>query len=65
VFDTIAAAQLEELKKDIVSLQTEAEQAAEEARELAGEVPFWRAEGGRNDPPKAELSRSIGMCSRR
>jgi DNA polymerase-3 subunit epsilon len=40
VIDTIAAAQQEELEKEIVSLQAEAERVAEEARELAGEVPF-------------------------
>ena len=40
VIDTIAAVQQEELEKEIVSLQAEAEQVAEEARELAGEVPF-------------------------
>ena len=40
VIDTIAAAQQEELEKEIFDLQTEAERVAEEARELAGEVPF-------------------------
>ena len=40
MIDTIAAVQQEELEKEIVSLQAEAEQVAEEARELAGEVPF-------------------------
>ncbi|MEY4244412.1 MAG: hypothetical protein RLZZ245_1997 [Verrucomicrobiota bacterium] len=40
VIDTIAAVQQEELEKEIVSLQAEAERVAEEARELAGEVPF-------------------------
>jgi hypothetical protein len=40
VIDTIAAAQQEELEKEIVSLQAEAERVAAEARELAGEVPF-------------------------
>ncbi len=39
VIDTIAAAQQEELEKEIVGLQAEAERVAEEARELAGEVP--------------------------
>ena len=38
--DQIAAAQREELELEIASLQAEAEQVAEEARELAGEVPF-------------------------
>lgn len=40
VIDTIAAAQQEELEKEIDGFQAEAEQAAEEARELADEVPF-------------------------
>jgi hypothetical protein len=40
VIDTIAASQQEELEKEIVGLQAEAERVAEEARELAGEVPF-------------------------
>lgn len=40
VIDQIAAAQREELELEIASLQAEAEQVAEEARELAGEVPF-------------------------
>ena len=40
VIDTIAAAQQEELEKEITGLQAEAERVAEEARELAGEVPF-------------------------
>ena len=40
VIDTIATAQQEELEKEITGLQVEAERVAEEARELAGEVPF-------------------------
>jgi hypothetical protein len=40
VIDRIAAAQQEELEQEIVGLQAEAERVAEEARELAGEVPF-------------------------
>jgi archaellum component FlaC len=40
VIHTIAAAQQEELEKEIVSLQAEAERVVEEVRELAGEVPF-------------------------
>jgi hypothetical protein len=40
VIDRIAASQREELEQEIATLQAEAEQAAEEARELAGEVPF-------------------------
>lgn len=40
VIERVVAAQREELDKEITGLQTEAEQAAEEARELAGEVPF-------------------------
>jgi hypothetical protein len=36
----IAAAQREELETEIADLQAEAERVAEEARELAGEVPF-------------------------
>jgi hypothetical protein len=40
VIDTIAAAQQEELEKEITGLRAEAERVAEEARELAGEVPF-------------------------
>ena len=42
MIDTIAAAQQEELEKEITGLQAEAEaeRVAEEARELAGEVPF-------------------------
>lgn len=40
VIDQIAAAQREELEKEIVNLQIEAERLAEEARELVGEVPF-------------------------
>ena len=40
VIDTIATAQQEELEKEITGLQAEAERVAEEARELAGEMPF-------------------------
>jgi hypothetical protein len=40
VIDTIDTAQQEELEKEISSLQAEAERVAEEAGELAGEVPF-------------------------
>lgn len=45
VIDRIAAAQREELEREelereIAGLEAEAERAAEEARELAGEVPF-------------------------
>jgi cell division protein FtsB len=40
VIDRIAAAQREELEREIATLQAEAERVAEEARELAGEVPF-------------------------
>ncbi len=40
VIDRIAAAQREELEQEFASLQAEAERVAEEARELAGEVPF-------------------------
>jgi hypothetical protein len=40
MIDTIVAAQQVELQKEIVGLQAEAERVAEEARELAGEVPF-------------------------
>ena len=36
----IAAARQEELEKEIVGLPAEAERVAEEALELAGEVPF-------------------------
>jgi len=36
----IAAAQREELEQEIATLQAEAERVAEEARELAGEVPL-------------------------
>jgi hypothetical protein len=39
VIDRIAAAQREELEQEIATLQAEAERVAEEARELAGEVP--------------------------
>jgi archaellum component FlaC len=40
VIDRITAAQREELEREIAGLQAEAERVAEEARELAGEVPF-------------------------
>jgi len=40
VIDRFAAAQREELEEEIATLQAEAERVAEEARELAGEVPF-------------------------
>jgi hypothetical protein len=40
VIDRIAAAQREELDQEIAGLKAEAERVAEEARELAGEVPF-------------------------
>jgi FtsZ-binding cell division protein ZapB len=36
----ITAAQREELEREIAGLEKEAERVAEEARELAGEVPF-------------------------
>jgi cell division protein FtsB len=36
----IVSAQREELEREIVGLQDEAERVAEEARELAGEVPI-------------------------
>jgi DNA polymerase III epsilon subunit-like protein len=40
VIDQIAAEQREELEQEIANLRAEAERVAEEARELAGEVPF-------------------------
>jgi hypothetical protein len=40
VIDRIAAAQREELKQELAGLKAEAERVGEEARELAGEVPF-------------------------
>ena len=40
VTDRIAAAQREELEQEIADLQAEAVRVAEEARELAGDVPF-------------------------
>ena len=40
VIERITAAQREELEREIGGLQAEAERVAEEARELAGEVPF-------------------------
>ena len=40
VIDGIAAAQREELEEEIVRLKAVAEKVAEEARELAGGVPF-------------------------
>ena len=36
----IVSVQREELEKEVGELETEAERVAEEARELAGEVPF-------------------------
>ncbi len=40
VIERITAAQRENLESEITGLQTKAGQAAEEAGELAGEVPF-------------------------
>jgi cell division protein FtsB len=40
VIESIVSAQRQELEQEIASLETEAERVAEEARELAGEVPF-------------------------
>jgi hypothetical protein len=40
VIDRITAAQREEMEWEIGELHAEAERVAEEARELAGEVPF-------------------------
>ena len=40
VIESIVSAQREELEQEIASLETDAERVAEEARELAGEVPF-------------------------
>jgi hypothetical protein len=40
VIGRIVAAQREELELEIEALRNEAERVAEEARELAGEVPF-------------------------
>jgi hypothetical protein len=40
VIDRIAAAQREELELEIAELKAEAERVADEARELAGDVPF-------------------------
>jgi DNA polymerase-3 subunit epsilon len=40
VIGRIVAAQREELEREVADLQAEAERVAEEARELAGEVPF-------------------------
>ncbi len=40
VIDRIAAAQREELEQEITTLPSEAEQVAEEVRELSGEVQF-------------------------
>jgi len=40
VIGQIVSAQREELEKEIAELETEAERVEEEARELAGEVPF-------------------------
>jgi len=40
VIEQIVAVQREELEEEIAGLRDEAERVAEEARELAGEVPF-------------------------
>ena len=40
VIGSIVSVQREELEREIATLQAEAERVAEEARELAGEVPF-------------------------
>jgi len=40
VIGQIVSAQREELEQEIANLEAEAEKVAEEARELAGEVPF-------------------------
>ena len=40
VIGRIVAAQREEVEREIAGLKAEAERVAEEARELAGEVPF-------------------------
>ena len=40
MIERIAAAKREELEQEIADLKAEAEKVAEEARELAGEVPF-------------------------
>ena len=40
VIERITSAQREELEREIAGLNAEAERVAEEARELAGEVPF-------------------------
>ena len=40
VIGQIVSAQREELEQEIVGLETEAERVTEEARELAGDVPF-------------------------
>ena len=40
VIGRIVSTQREELEREIATLQAEAERVAEEARELAGEVPF-------------------------
>jgi len=40
VIGQIVSAQQEDLENEIAALQAEAERTAEEAKELAGEVPF-------------------------
>ncbi len=40
VIERIVSTQREELEQEIAGLETEAERVAEEARELAGDVPF-------------------------
>jgi len=40
VIEQIVAAQRKELEEEIAGLKEEADRVAEEARELAGEVPF-------------------------
>ena len=40
VIGRIVSAQREELEKEIANLEAEAERVGEEARELAGELPF-------------------------
>ena len=40
VIGQVVTAQQEELEREIEALQAEADRTAEEARELAGEVPF-------------------------
>ena len=50
VIERIAAEQRAELEKEIEALKVEAERKAAEARELAGEVPFWREDSERDAP---------------